>query len=256
MKKIFKHSNAAVIVCVISIIILIVALGFVLFFYLQGSANLAKQQQWASSKDNFDKAYEIAAADRETPDKTLYVPKLLDQIGKTIDEAISNIGQGATIVSVDKNGNKQDKVQEQTVLNLTNESGDNKIGTPSVVLGTNSFGKITKISFSCSTWLLGYGPMSFIDMANNEHVIEKTFREAGLNVSDGTIVAPQNRAVYTTYASDGTTVEKECQTFNGFIVQDKVKYSWEARLNFDYTYANQKGNLADTVRIIFITIEK
>lgn len=254
MKKIFNNTKTPIILCILSIIVLLVVFVALFVIHAGAEANLGKQQQWASGKDSFDRAYEIAALDKETPDKTLYVPKLVEQIGKTVPEAVANIGQGATIVSTNVVANTNDKVVSETVLNLTNESGDEKTGTPSVVVGTNNSGYITKISFSCNTWLLGYGKLSFTDLINNENVIEKTLTEAGLFVENDTVNAPSNRASYTSYDSDGTTVVKESCDFSGSKYQDGYNYQWSANLTFDYSRANVKGNLAETVRVLNISI--
>lgn len=254
MKKIFNNTKTPIIICVLAILILLSL--FVLLFnvHAQAEANLAKQQQWASGKDNFDRAYEIAASDKETPDKTLYVPKLLDQIGKTVPEAVSNIGQGATVVSSTPVGKPEDKVVIQTTVTLTNESGDDKSGTPIIIFGENSSGIITSVSFTCNTWLLGYGYLSFVDLVNNEHLIERTLSEAGLDIDQGSVVAPANRASYTTYDSDGTTVVREKCNFEGDKYQNGIYYHWSANLDFDYARANVKGNLAETIRMLNISI--
>ena len=240
VKNLLKKPNTPVIICAISLAILVTAFVLVLIFFLNGRASLATQQQWASGKESFDSAYEIAAADKDTPDKTLYVPKLKDQLGKKLEDAVKDIGQGAVVVSSDAN---------QTVCNLTNESANLQNGTPTVVFGTEK-GIVKSASFSCSTWLLGYGPLSFVDMINNEHCIEKVLNEAGLQVDYGIVVAPTNRASYTTYAQDGTTVSTEKCEFSGASGRNK----WSASLVYDYTLANTKGNLANTIRTVSVTI--
>lgn len=240
VKNLLKKPNTIVFICAVSLAILVAAFAIVLVFFLNGRASLATQQQWASGKETFDNAYEIAAADKDTPDKTLYVPKLKEQLGKKVEDAIKDIGQGATVVSSDP---------KQTVCNLTNESANAQNGTPTVVFGTEK-GIVKSASFSCSTWLLGYGSLSFVDMINNEHCIEKVLNEAGLKVEYGTVTAPTNRASYTTYAQDGTTVSQEKCEFSGY----SGRYKWNASMVYDYTLANTKGNLANTVRTVSITI--
>ena len=98
---------------------------------------------------------------------------------------------------------------------MNNEAGNEKAGTPSIVASTNRSRIITKIQFSCNTTLLGYGNYSFVDYVDNLHIIEKSLSEAGLKVEDGTVRAPDNRATYTSYDSDGTTVVMESCDFSG-----------------------------------------
>ena len=246
MKKFLNNQKAPVIICIIAIVLLIILFISLLMFYSGASSSLGKQQQWTSDKDSFDKAYEIAASDKETPDKTLYVPNLVDQLGKTVDEAIVNIGQGATVVSSTAN---------ETKISLNNESGNNKAGTPSIVVETDRSHKIKKISFSANCWLLGYGNYSFVDYIDNEHIVEKTLSEAGLNVENGKVKAPENIASYTSYESDGTTIASQNCEFSGRQWQNGRSYKWTSNLNFNYSIANSKGDLSETVRIITVSIE-
>ena len=246
MKNLLKNQKSPVIVCIIAIVVLCGLLVFLIASHSSAEANLGKQQQWTSGKDSFDRAYEIAASDKETPDKTLYIPNLVDQLGKTVDEAVANIGQGATVIS---------SIPTETVINLNNESGNDKAGTPSIVVTTNRSRTITKIQFSCNTTLLGYGNYSFVDYVDNLHVIEKSLTEAGLKVDEGSVKAPDNRTTYTSYDSDGTTVVMESCNFSDTQWQKGRSYKWTSNLNFNYAIANAKGDLSETVRTLTISIE-
>lgn len=246
MKNLLKNQKSPVIVCIIAIVVLCALLVFLIASHANAEANLGKQQQWTSGKDSFDRAYEIAAMDKETPDKTLYIPNLVEQLGRTVGEAIANIGQGATVVS---------STSTETVINLNNESGNEKAGTPSIVATTNRSHRIVKISFSCNTTLLGYGNYSFVDYVDNQHIIEKSLSEAGLKIDEGKVKAPENRATFTSYDSDGTTVVMESCDFSGNEWQNGRNYKWTSNLNFNYSLANSKGDLAETVRLITISIE-
>lgn len=256
MKKLFKMQNSPIIVCIIAIVLMAAVLIFLIAMFSSASANLGKQQQWTSGKDSFDRAYEIAALDKDTPDKTLYVPNLCEQIGKTVDQACQNIGQGATVVSTSSSINDYNSgAISETHINLNNESGNEKSGTPNIIAYTNRSGRIVKISFSCNVWLLGYGNYSYIDMVNNFHIIEKTLNEAGLSVDEGSVKTPENRELYTTYDSDGTTTIMQNWTFSGSSFKNGKTYSWSSNLVFDYSIANSKGDLSETIRTITIAIQ-
>lgn len=88
----------------------------------------------------------------------------------------------------------------------------------------------------------------------NEHIVEKTLREAGVNVTDGSAKLPSDKTSYSTYASDGTTLVKENCSFNGTVDINGAAHTWSSVLMYDYSTANASGNLADTVRIIYIYI--
>lgn len=256
MKKLLNKPKTPIFVAFFSMVLLLILMIILIVVYNNASANLSKQQQWSSGKESFDQAYAIAASVKDVPYKNLYVPKLIDQIGKTVPECITSIGMGATEISVEPVNDSLHLITESHVINLNNESGNVKAGTPNIVAYTDVDHNIRKISFSCNAFLLGYGDLSFIDLIDNEHAVEKTFSEAGLNLPNGTVNAPVNRASYTQYASDGTTVVSENCSFNGTVFQEGKRYKWESSVKYDYTYANLNGNLADTIRTITITISR
>ncbi|MDO5329679.1 MAG: hypothetical protein Q4E88_06285 [Coriobacteriia bacterium] len=240
MKNFLKKPNVPLIIIVSFIVILCIVFSIVCIVFVQGTNSLATQQRWASGKESFDNAYEIAAADKDTPDKTLYIPKLTEFLGKNVSDAVASLGSGASVISSTSN---------QVIVNLTNEAANVKSGSTTISFDLNK--EIVKcVHFRCNTWALGYGALSFTDLINNEHCIEKSLNEAGLNLEYGSVIAPTNRSTYTSYAADGVTVEKESFTFHG----RSGKYNWEANMTFDYSIANTKGNLADTVRTIEISI--
>ena len=88
----------------------------------------------------------------------------------------------------------------------------------------------------------------------NESIIEKTLQEAGISVPAGTVSLPADKTEYSTYASDGTTLVKEYCPFSGDIDINGVSHTCSAVLSYDYSVANASGNLADTIRIIYVYI--
>ena len=84
--------------------------------------------------------------------------------------------------------------------------------------------------------------------------MEKTLREAGVNVPEGTVQLPTDKSQYSTYASDGTTLVKENCSFSGDVDIDGTPHEWSAVLSYDYTTANASGNLADTIRTIYVYV--
>ena len=256
MKKILNSSKFAMFASIFGCLILAVFLIFLIFVHGQAESNLGKQQQWASGKDSFDKAYEIAASDKDTPDKTLYLPKLVDLFGKTKDAAVDSIGQGASLVSETIVGGSKDKIVKEYTYELTNESSNLKSGATTVILGVNSSDVVVRTSITCNTSLLGYRALSFLDLVTNERIVDNTFSEVGLPVDPALIVLPANSQSYSTYASDGTTLLSEKYTFSGTSYVENAAFYWSSSLLYDYSYANTKGNLADTIRTISVNIEK
>lgn len=255
MKKNFDKQNRPVLVCIILLIILVASFVVLTVIWNQNKANLGQQQQWTSDKDRFDEAFQIAVSDKDNPDKILNIPNLTDFLGKTIDEAVSLAGSGAAVSNSSPVNDPVSGAVLATTINLNNESGNVKTGTPNILIYTNRAGKIVKVTFTCNTFLLGYGSYSFSDMIDNLHIVEKSLNEAGLKVSQGTVSAPVDRSSYTTYDSDGTTVVSESANFDNSIFQNGRNYKWSANLTFDYSIANQKGNLGETIRTVSLTIQ-
>ena len=197
---------------------------------------------------------EEAAKEVETAEKKTSAPKLVPLINKTPEAALDVLGESAIVTldaAVDEEGNP---VKRRQSIVLTSEPVDSKSGTPTVYLGMDASGNVIQAGYSAATASLGYGTMSFADAVTTGHIIEETLREAGLDVADGEVKLPDS-SQYSTYAEDGTTWVKEQCTFEGSIVQDGLDCDWSAVLLYNYTAANTSGNLADTVRTVFVYID-
>ena len=58
--------------------------------------------------------------------------------------------------------------------------------------------------------------------------------------------------MYSTYASDGTTVVRERCSFEGDTDVEGKPCAWSSVLSYDYTTQVVTGNLNDTVRVIYV----
>ena len=83
-----------------------------------------------------------------------------------------------------KTWTKGNAVKKSVTVALTAEPADSRSGTPTVYLGLDADGKVVQAGYSAATASLGYGSLSFADAVKNEHIVEKTLREAGVNVAD------------------------------------------------------------------------
>lgn len=184
------------------------------------------------------------------------VPNLIGLFGKTREEAIKAIGHGATVTKT-TDGEEGSDVKEMVSLELSEEPGDTKSGTPTVYLGLNEDGTVIRAGYSAATASLGYGALSLQDIVLNEHVVERVLVDCGLIVENGSVVLPENPADYQTYATDGTTLVRESVKFNGDAPSAQGSaYTWDSVLTYDYTAANVSGNLADTVRQLYIYVQQ
>jgi hypothetical protein len=253
VKKSKRNRRNLIIVLVILVLLLAAACAAGYFLVdTHKSQSVQQENKTQSVDDSFSNETKDAS---ETTTKQTVVPDLTQLIGATYDDAVAKIGHGAQ-VSADSEVNEEgNPVKREVRLALTEETADSKSGTPTVTLSMGEDGLVLKASYSVATSSLGYGSISFTDAVQNEHIIEKTLSEAGLEVSSDQIVLPDKEA-YSTYATDGKTLTKETYTFEGSGTASGVAYSFGATLTYDYSMANATGNLADTIRTISISIAK
>lgn len=251
-----RRMRRVLIAIVVLLVALIAALGYFTFRLLAESQTLAAQQ--AQEQQSAQDA--TASQNEETRDATTAtvkkteVPSLVTVLGMTQDAAVAALQHGAT-VTVSRDVNEEgSSVKKSVTVVLTDEPADTRSGTPTVYLGLNEAGAVVQAGYSAPTAVLGYGSLSFVDAVRNEHIVEKTLQEAGIPVSEGAAVLPDDKTVYSAYASDGTTLVKENCPFSGTVDLNGVQHEWSAVLVYDYTTANMSGNLADTVRMVYVYI--
>lgn len=205
----------------------------------------------ASSADAIQEGVEDASSGTE---KLVAVPNLGSLLGLGQDEAIEQIGLGATVTSTREVSEEGNPVRTNLTIALTEEPADSRSGTPSVYLGLDEGGSVVQAGYSAPTASLGYGSLSFADAVSNDHVIEKTLGEAGVSVEEGAAVLPEDKSEYSTYDSDGTTLMRESCTFEGEGQAAGKTLPWSATLTYDYTTANASDNLVDTIRLIYVYV--
>ncbi len=246
------------IVIIILLIVILIALGFFVWRWMSESQESATEQ----TQEQLSEQGAGALSEEETTDtgsessKVTDVPKLMSLFGDTQKEAVKELKHGATVTKSKKVKNSDDAIRKNVTIALSDEPSDSRSGTPTVYLGLNKKGKVIQAGYSAAVSALGYGSLSFSDAVNDSHIIEKTLNEAGLKVSEGSAKLPSDRSKYTTYDSDGTTVLKEKYSFDGKAKNGKKSYEWSAVLTYDYSSANASDNLADTIRTIYIYIDK
>lgn len=251
-----RRMRRVLIVVVVLLIALIGALGYLTWRLVAESQMLATQQtqeqQDAQEVDAIQQK-ETKDAPTETAKKTT-VPNLVSVLGLTQDEAVTVLAHGAQVTSVKEVNEEDNPIKQNVTVALTDEPADTRTGTPTVYLGLDEEGVVIQVGYSASAAALGYGTLSFVDAVKNEHVVEKTLQEAGIAVEEGAAVLPEDKAEYSTYATDGTTLMKENCSFSGSIDINDAPHEWSAVLSYDYTTANMSGNLAETIRIIYVYI--
>ncbi len=259
MPTYMKKSRRTRRILTVVVILLIMLAGAGVYFVVQlfGTVGDTATQQAQISQQNQDTAAidSSTATDATTAEKTTTVPNLTELLGKTVDEATSLVGRGASVSMEREVSEAGSAVVKEVRLSLNDEPADARIGVPTVYLGLNSAGAIVEAGYSASTSSLGYGSLSFVDAVQSEHVIEKTLREAGADVQDGAAVLPEDSTVYSTYGPDGTTLTREYCSFGGTVAVNGVDCVWSAILSYDYNTANATGNLADTVRTVYVYID-
>ena len=244
-------------VLVFVLIVLIALLGAMAYWAYQAVTTISDinvQQGTSATTDVLQSSNNSNGKDASSGNsKVTDVPDLVGVLGLSQDEAIAKLGHGATITLTAPVSEEGNPVTANLTVMLTDEPADSKSGTPTVYLSVTEEGTVVRAGYTAATASLGYGDLSFSDAVSNEHVIEKTLNEAGLNVADGSVTLP-DASQYTTYATDGTTRVFEKCSFDGTSTVGSATYNWSSVLSYDYTAANASGNLADTVRQITIYI--
>lgn len=249
-----RRMRRILIVVILLLVALLVAVGYFGVKMYEESGSMAVQQaQTAEQQVDAIQPDEAKDASTETA-KTTTVPDLVSLLGHTQDEAIEMLQHGAQVSSTREVKEKGNPIKQESRIALTTEPADSRTGTPTVYLSLNKKGKIIQAGYSASTSSLGYGSLSFADAVKNEHIIEKTLAEAGMPVPEDAVSLPDDSAEYTTFDSDGKTRTKEYCSFSGEVTLEDKPYTWSAVLSYDYSMANASGNLADTVRTIFVYV--
>ncbi len=240
-------------VAILVLVAIVCALGVCFYLLTINSANISTQQTQSSSADvtNISNNSDNTSQSQK---KSTSVPNLAQLIGTNIDQFAETVGHGATVSSDEQKNEENNAVKRVVRFTLTSDGGDSKSGIPSVSVNVGEDSSIISIDYSASTKALGYATVSFRDALNNEHVVENTLREAGLNVQEGVAVLGEDvpASDYTTYATDGIKTTREEREFSGESDGNK----WSARLVYDYSIGNATDNLNDTSRTIYISISR
>lgn len=251
-----RRTKRVLVIVIVAILLLIAALAFFGIQFVLAAQEQAVQQAVQQSHD-VESMKDEEAKESTSATKRTMVPSLTSLIGKNETEVVEALADyGAATTSMRDINEEGNPIKRRATVALTEEPGDSRSGTPTVYLGLNEEGRSIMAGYSAATSSLGYGSISFADAVSNEHIVENTLREAGLQVEDGAAVLPADKIEYSTYASDGVTLVKESCTFEGAINQEEKAYTWSVVLLYDYATANQSGVLADTIRQIFVYINE
>ena len=248
-----RRMRKILIAVIVLVILILIALGVLTYAWMQESRNIAVQQVQSQAESELEESLSGDVSDEsDSTEKVTDVPDLVSLLGMTQDEVVEAVGSGATVTRESEVNEEGNPVKTSVTIALTDEPADSRSGTPSVYLGLDEDGAVVKAGYSVATSSLGYGSLSFADAVETEHIIEETLAEAGVDIDSDDVELPEDRDSYTSYDSDGTTVTKESCTFSGTAEIDGEEHEWSAQLLYDYTTANSSGNLADTLRYVYV----
>ena len=255
MKK--SRRTRRILTAVVILLILLAGAGVYFVTQLVSAVGDSAVEKAQVSQDNQDVTAidSSTATDASAAEKTTTVPDLASLLGKTSEEAAQLVGRGATVAMEREVSQEGSAIVKEVRLSLNDEPADARIGVPTVYLGLDSNGTVVQAGYSASTSSLGYGSLSFADAVQSEHLVERTLQEAGANVEDGAAVLPEDSSVYSTYGPDGATLTREYCSFGGSVTVGDQDCVWSAILSYDYNTANATGNLADTVRTVYVYLD-
>ncbi len=260
-----KSRRMRLVLTIVSVILvfLIAALAYFAFTLINEASNVAAQN--ADSSDSNDAGTIASDAGVINTDSHGDVPDLVNLLGLSVDEAIEEVGRGATITSERditeevSDGEDDEDVETQVVgrnvtVTLADESTDSSGNVPSLYFETDEDDIIVSVGYSTPVSLLNYGDVAFEDIVQESHIIENLLVDAGLIVDTGTIELPSVDD-YRTYGDDGQTIVRESYTFSGSASDsDGVDHDWTCRLSYDYSTANVSNSLTDTIKLIQVYI--
>lgn len=261
-RKASKRMRIVLISVSVVLVLLIAALGYFAWMLVGEARDVAYQSAAQTAKVENDASLPATDAGKGAGARK-EAPQLVGLIGKTQGEAIDEIGRGATETSskdiTEEKGEGDEKTTEvvgrSVTLALTDETTDARGNIPSVYLTLDADGAIVEAGYSASVGSLGYGDVSFIDAVSSEHIVENLVETAGVHIAQDAVEMPAVED-YRTYADDGATIAQEVYTFGGDGTgSDGSGYSWSCKLSYDYSAANVSGNLADTIRQVYVYIK-
>ena len=244
-----------ILIVVIVVLVVLLGVGGVLVFQLFSTVQNTATQQAQTVSEAIDVKQASEVSESSATAKRTTVPDLVGLLGLTQDEAIEKLAHGAQVSSASEVNEEGNPIKHEVRVALTAEPADSRTGTPTVYLGLNQDGRVIQAGYSTSTSSLGYGSFSFSDAVENVGVIEETLNEAGLKVPEKSVKLPADKMEYSSYASDGTTLTREYFSFEGTApAENGTEHPWSAVLSYDYSLANTTGNLADTMRTIYVYV--
>ncbi len=251
-----SHRMRRVLIVIIILLVVLLAVGgyFVVRMFQTVQSTATQQAQITSAEIDVNQTSDEAKETNTSTARRTTVPTLMTLFGLTQEEAVEQLQHGAQVSSSREVNEVGNPIVTETRVALTAEPADSRTGTPTVYLGLDAEGHVIQAGYSASTSALGYGSFSFADAVRNVGVIEETLNEAGLAVPEHSVVLPEDKMAYSSYASDGITLTSESCSFDGTVDQDGATYHWSAVLSYDYSMANATGNLADTMRTIYVYI--
>ncbi len=241
-KRGLKWLIALVAIMVVLAVCLMVAFAF----------NSSREMHSFAAQDDTEAIEASKSSKPQVTNASTQVTNLIGLMGLSGDTAIAKIGHGAAVQ--DEAPMTSIGFSKEITVVLSDEKGDTLSGTPTVTLGLDAEGNVVAASYSAPTSLLGYGNIAFADAVQKFHIVENILGKAGLTtVTKGSVELPQ-KSEYSSYGPDRKTLTSETYTFDGTAEMTGTSYSWTATLDYDYTEANKKGDLAYTVKKIAVSV--
>lgn len=239
-------ARIALVCIVIAVLLAVVCVSLVLI------NQVSERQSYAHAAQDDAALLEEEENSTEVTRATYPIVNLVDLMGMTQDQTINALGHGATVErtsSLDAMG-----YAKEVTIALADERASVYAGTPTVVVWLNSQGQVQSASYQAPTSLLGYGSLSFISAIEDEDIVDYVLSSVGLTSFDTSQLALPDKSQYSTYESDRKTLASEEYTFSGQGSAADQAYTWSVMLTYDYTQANETGNLANTIKQVHVTL--
>lgn len=245
--EMIKKSKRTKIILIVFIVILIAALGGLVFFgyNILSEAMSTNQVTFKPVTDMNDGKVVDTGAPKTVEYKKTTIPDLTALFGLTASEVETRLGSSFKLTKTDVVSDPSNpKVVQLATFAYTpeliagNESDISKALMPglSVYTSLDANGKVIDVYFACDMRLLDYPETSFMDLLATDWVVRTSLQSAGVTPRDPAYLQPsfEETIVYDNVNSVNRKVIKQSQIFSGRTTSEKIPTVWTLTVTYDF----------------------
>ena len=205
--------------------------------------------QSSSSSESLDLVNDKAS--NSSSPTTASIPNMVDMFGKTTDEVLAQLGDGASLGSSESDDSSQGIV----IRFASTEEGSTENSSAKLYLVEDSSGRVNQVSYSVDLDDLGYTNDSFISVITDSGFVSSVLKSAGCDSASVSLQAP-DPASYQTMGTNSLGVqyvEKEQYTLSG-ATNKSTPSQWQMAVTFDHSVVAMTHSAKGLTRTMSITL--